>query len=255
MEERILIGFRGRYQECLRHYFGNLLAIHGKGTHKIGVARQPMIDFCDVSYNAVLRWEGQKSAPIGGMAFRIMVFLSELGYEIIEFERMTPAKKGVIEVLAFGVVSIGEILETLGFNNEGELYRFFRRDQVVRGDMGRKIAVAWELYVKNKGELDNRKQDFMHKFGLSNLENNATPLLVTTNTPDVEVETLPKYPSHERPLLFSLCKILELQFRQLCVDQAEQKLLTKEEHDAILQLGITARELAKKLFGEVSDAP
>ena len=39
------------------------------------------------------------------------------------------------------------------------------------------------------------------------------------------------------------------------IQHKEQKLLTKEEHDAILQLGITARELAKKLFGEVSDAP
>ncbi|MBI4714201.1 hypothetical protein HY771_03395, partial [Candidatus Uhrbacteria bacterium] len=116
--------FRGHLEDCVHDLNARLESRHPKGSKKAAHARQPIADFCGVKAKAVTRWlHSAESLPNGLQLIKLMCFLELLGYRVIEWERIPTARRNFTELVGFGLLSIEQSLELLGYSNTTTVYQ------------------------------------------------------------------------------------------------------------------------------------
>lgn len=146
--------YRGHIDECIRHFGRIFRSQLPKWSQEAMDARKPIADFCGVSSRTVGRWFKGEFSPVGDSLFKLMCFLDAIGYKIIELERMPTARRGILELIGFGILTDKEAAELLGYSAITTL------SQVLRGTYGTsedKDKMMWDIWKARKEELEKKK--------------------------------------------------------------------------------------------------
>ena len=157
--------FRGHWEECLKHLAVRILAKGPKGTWGASKVKQPMADFCGVKVKTIVRWFNG-GGPNGTELIKLLCYMDLMGYRVIELERMKAGRRGFAELVGFGILSIEQVVELLGYSNTTTLF------QVLHGHQNPdevKDQKMWDIWKARKEELDRRKEEVRKQNGLDAL--------------------------------------------------------------------------------------
>lgn len=151
------MGFSGEMMECFRDWVSNL----PEGKTAASGKKQQLADFLSVSVEAVNAWVSGRRPPSPAMRLKLQVFFQDIcGYEVGELKRLkahSPLLVELAEVVAYGVVSLPVIRESLGGYSASHLvYRLF--DGVSRSLGSREIKIR--KLVESHGALVAEKRAY-----------------------------------------------------------------------------------------------
>lgn len=158
--------FRGHLDECWQHFTAAVYAAAPKGSPRMREMIVPMTEFCGVTLKTILRWlygNGTDQMPTGLTHFKLMAFLDMLGYRVIELENLNATLRGVLELLAYDVVSV-ELLnkrtgvESVSCNYISTVIRGLQRPSEAR------MRALWDLWKEHKGALETAKHTQRQKY-------------------------------------------------------------------------------------------
>ena len=158
--------FRGHFDECLKHLGETLAGQRPKGSKGTVEARIPIRNFCGVNDNAVTGWLNGKRKPLGERRIKMMCLLDINGYRVIEIENLGRDHKGrryFLEIIGFGLLSMKEGAELLGFVNAPAL------SQILQGHEGttkEKDQRMWDAWKARKDDLECAKDRALNVFRL-----------------------------------------------------------------------------------------
>ncbi len=160
--------FRGHLDECLRHLAARLESRFPKGAKGLTKARLPIATFCGVAERTVERWLSSSDImPVGEQHLKLMCFLDLQGYRVIELERMKRGRRGFSELIAFGLLSVEQANQTLGYKNIQDVYSVLQGRQ---GTSEEKDQKMWDAWKERKEELAKKKEEARDRYRLDWLE-------------------------------------------------------------------------------------
>lgn len=147
--------FRGHLEECLQHLGTSLASSAPKGSRGAALVRKPVADFCGVEIDSVTRWFHGTAFPIGESLIKLMCYLDMVGYRVIELERMPQARRNFMELVGYGLLSIDQVVEFLGYSSTSHIFQVLQGRQDVNKDKNDKM---WEMWKARKEELQRKKE-------------------------------------------------------------------------------------------------
>lgn len=157
--------FRGYMAECLKHMGGRFLEVYPKGNKRAAEAKRPMAKFCGVSVDTVTGWLYRNDhLPRGEQYIRLMCFLELNGYKVIEAERLQQKLHNFIRLIGFGLISVTEAVEILGYNDPSVLFALLRGDRGASDEVGQKL---WDMWRARKDQLDEAVEKASEEFRLN----------------------------------------------------------------------------------------
>ncbi len=156
------VSFRGHIEECLGHLAKLLTSKIPKGSKGSAKAKEPIAKFCNSTVKSVQDWLNG-TVPKGEQLIKLMCWLSLMGYKVIEMQRLSNARRGMVELIGFNLLSRDQATEVLGYENFSLLSR------VLCGRSGAshgKDQRMWELLQERKEELQQRKEEARKQYGI-----------------------------------------------------------------------------------------
>lgn len=155
--------FRGHWEECLKYLDTRISFNAPKGLRGAEQARKPLADFCGVKTPTVTRWFSGVGLPRGTELIKLLCYLDLMGYKVIELERMQPGRRGFAELVGFGILSIEQAAELLGYANTMTLYQVLHGRENPNEDKDQKM---WNTWKERSQELELRKEEARKQNGL-----------------------------------------------------------------------------------------
>ena len=158
-------GFRGHVEDCVLDLNTRLESKFPKGEKGAAKARRPLADFCGVSVRTVTRWfHDTKLFPNGTELIKLMCYLELIGYTVIERERTQATCRNFGELIGFGLISIEQANELLGYSSTTSVY------QILFGHIGAskdKYTKMWNEWKTRKDELESVKREAAERYNLN----------------------------------------------------------------------------------------
>ncbi len=154
--------FRGHLDECLRHLALVFDAKHPKGSKGSAIAKQPLASFCDVNTQTVNRWLNAE-LPVGLPLIRLVCYLQLIGYKILEYSRIKPARRRFAELIVFNMLTPEDAKTIIGFSTVSRLLGVLKGADETSDKKDRMMLDAW---MQRRGELDQRKVAAREKYRL-----------------------------------------------------------------------------------------
>jgi len=126
-----------------------------------------MMDFCGVVRQTAEKWMSNNEdcpLPKGETLFKFMCYLDLHGYKVIEFERMPKVLRNFAELFGYGVVTVDQAFELVGYNDSSQLYQVLNEKEGISKE---KESRMWEVWKEKRDELEKRKRQ---AFDTSRLE-------------------------------------------------------------------------------------
>jgi len=145
---------RGHLGECVKHFCGTLAKRTPRGSRRAAEVRKPLAVFCGVAVETTTRWAYHEELPVGETRLRLMAALDALGYKVIELENMPKHRRGIAELIGFGVATSSAISQALGYKSVSTLY------QVLAGGCGtseEKMQEMWNIWKQRKEDLQRKR--------------------------------------------------------------------------------------------------
>lgn len=162
--------FRDHVAECIQHLKG---VFARQKPPEAARHKKQIAEFCGVDAIAVRRWLNGDTEPLGEQRVKLMCCLDSIGYRVIELERMDKTLRGFGELIGFGLLSIQNADELLGYSEPRLLFR------VLRGGAGtsqEKTQKMWDMWKSKKEELERaKKQARANLKSVARAESSATP--------------------------------------------------------------------------------
>jgi len=176
---------RGHFEECFKHLRGRFLERFPKGAKGSCQAREPIVAFCKVNPQTSTSWFYRGLLPLGENYIRLVCYLDMLGYTVIELERMSAGRRGIFELIGFGVLTVDEAASSIGYDLP-DLYRALWGRFNASDEKEQKM---WDIWIARKAELQEIQASSRQKFKLNfPLGSNQTSLAIAP-------ESLPTEPS------------------------------------------------------------
>lgn len=175
--------FRGHWEECLKHLDTRISSKAPKGLRGAEQARKPLADFCGVKTPTVTRWFSGVVLPRGTELIRLLCYMDLMGYKVIELERMKAGRRGFAELVGFGLLSIEQAAELLGYVNTMTLYQVLHGYQNPDKEKDQKM---WDTWKERSQELELRKEEARKRNDLDTLPKvdqvaeKSSPMLATS---------------------------------------------------------------------------
>jgi hypothetical protein len=153
MAERAEV-FRGNLEECLKHFANALSACYPRGLRGSAKERAPMMRFCAIKTNTCNRWLYHKHKKINRESwFRLCCFLTLQGYWVKEWQMLSEERRNVIELVAYGLMTIQHAHEVVGYANP------FDTVELMLGhtDNPERFQMLWEIWKSKRIELEHAK--------------------------------------------------------------------------------------------------
>ncbi len=156
-EERVEV-FRGHFDECILH-FGNAFNKHFPRAKRNRVLNaKPISDFVGSNPVTVTSWldDPENARPTGIFRIKLYCYLDSHGYRIIEFEKLPKIIRGFSEVIGYGIISLEEAMNLIGYSQPVEFYNiFFDRSKAINPV---KEEAMLNIYRIKKEEIQKRKK-------------------------------------------------------------------------------------------------
>ena len=175
--------FRGHWEECLKHLDTRITVKAPRGLPGAAQARKPLADFCGVKIPSVTRWFSGAILPNGTQLIKLLCYLDLMGYKVIELERMQPGRRGFAELIGFGLLSIEQAAELIGYANTATLYQVLHGRQNSDEEKDQKM---WDIWKEKSRELELRKAEARKQNGSESLPvvdqgaEKSSPVLATS---------------------------------------------------------------------------
>jgi len=239
--------FRGHVDECAKHLAQRLAEYLPKGSKGLIQAREPMAKFCGVGNDAIVHWlDVRPHLPKGEQWIRLVCFLDLQGYRVIELERTKKSRRGLFELLGYGVLSTADACQMLGYKNPQNLYRVMQgRD----GTTDDKDSRMWDIWKLRKDQLEQKKSEARVQYALPWLTARPTRLPVTAGLEDrpSKATALPPKSTAVLHIMEGLVELLDDgAYRGLPLHQL--KLLHRTGGATILRLSSHLTDLSAKLM-------
>lgn len=164
--------FKGTTKECFEHAVSTL---------EYEKLRSVLISFVGVSSDTVREWLLKKSFPKGLSLVKLRIFLVDQGYDCLEFKSLPAELKRLNYLLGYGIVSLSEVNERLGYHDEYEVLRLLTVKERNVSSV-RKRALD-KLYSEKKESIEPTRH------GAHNIPFNISSKTTATSKP-VESATL-----------------------------------------------------------------
>jgi hypothetical protein len=169
--------FGGTTKECLHHYAENSLP--PKGARNSTQAKEPMVNFVGVTTDTITSWIYDRNMPAGGSLVKLRFFLEAVGYDVIELRSLRGQVNYMLaEMLAYGVLSIEQAVEQLGFQNSHPIFRIVHGES--NTNLGRAAKIR-EMYESHKSVRIAAKDRLLTQLRNSDVRNShEAPILSST---------------------------------------------------------------------------
>lgn len=135
--------FKGTTKECLAH---------AASTLEYEKLRSAIISFVGASSHRVREWLGGKGFPKGLYLVKLRLFLVDQGYDCSDFKSLPTELKQLNYLVGYGIVSLSEVNERLGYHDEYEVLRLLTvKGRNVSGVRKRVLNV---LYREKKESIE-----------------------------------------------------------------------------------------------------
>jgi hypothetical protein len=239
--------FRDHFEDCLMHFANRFNAKMPQGKKGLVEARKPIADFCGASDATVRSWlsDCERRLPMGGLELKLKCFLDLNGYRIIEFERLPKVIRNFAELIGFGILSIEEAGEVLGFSKCSTLYPILSQKGRDTGISKVKESKMFDIWKERKGELEHKKKEALKHYRLDFLNQASSPAMSQPLLFPTKGGTAAVRRSAVLTILEGLLALLEGSFDEL----SESELADLKEHydGNILQLATRLSDLSSKL--------
>jgi len=243
--------FRGHFGECVKHLAERMAVFGKKGEHGIQVARKPIAEFCNVRPSTVTRWFYEKSGPpLGETYIKMLCYLSMIGYTVIELEHMPQGRRGMLELIGFGLLSAKEASTIIGYINHQDLYRVLFGACGTSPDKDQKM---WEIWKLRKEELQERRVEMAKQYIIHfPRQEQPVKLAIAEETIPPESEAAPsaasKPPPPRKPVIV-LMEGLHSLLQANPLDKLSQEELGEfaEKSEVVYSLSIQLHLLATRL--------
>lgn len=148
---------RGHLEECLEHLKKRFNSKIQRGQRGRPEAVRPLMDFCEVNSQTALKWmDGSIEYPLprGKCLLKLHCFLDFHGYKVIEFERMPKVLRNFAELIGYGVISIDDANQRVGYNDSQQIYQVLWERE---GLSKEKEAKMWEIWKEYRDVLEQKK--------------------------------------------------------------------------------------------------
>lgn len=170
IEQRTPEVHREHFVECFVHFASWLVSNIPMGKQNAIRVRQSIADFCGVEHNTVRLWlnDPERRMPCGEAEIKLKCFLDLNGYRIIEFERLPRSIRNFAELIGFGILSVEDARNLLGYTRANILYPILRqegRDKDITLSKEKETRM-FEIWKEKKDELEARKREAFKSFRL-----------------------------------------------------------------------------------------
>lgn len=240
MGEGKLEKFCGHWEECLNHFYQEILSRFPERKKGISQLKEPVAHFCQVDVQTMTDWFKSRYKPRGISFLRLMLYLDMSGYRVLELEppNMAKYRRYFIELIVFEVISIEEALQITGFTTPSNLYRVLNRDHRLSSV---KEQAMWDSYVAKRHVLAKKKDEIYKTYC-----QNGQPIVKNA-------EDLVK--ASQLPVNFSMVQVLLHQARAMRAiindSLTEQLMLGALNQDDLLvihELALVVGNLSSKLI-------
>jgi len=143
-----------------------------------------MAVFCGVSVHTVTTWLfRKKTLPIAVQLLKLLCFLDAQGYRIIELERAGKERRGFIELIGFGVLSVNQASALLGYAYTSHINNVLLGHEGCGRDKQQKM---WNIWKSKREELEQKKKELQRQLQLESEVGTEKP---TTNTKQAVAST------------------------------------------------------------------
>lgn len=146
----------GNTERCLAHL---AKAIEGRDFFE---KRKTIADFAGVSDDSVHRWFKEGRMPVGEQLVRMRFYLEFLGYKVSELNELDEQVRNAARLFAFGVASLSEIADLLGYVGKSGTDTLLRIFRGARGTSSEKIE-QFESFIELYGAKLNDKKRTVSK--------------------------------------------------------------------------------------------
>lgn len=252
--------YRGHFDECLRHLSRDMKLHHPRGARGSQEAKKPIGDFCGVSEMTTARWiYGHNQGPSGLTRIKMMCFLEMVGYRVIEITKMGQGKKGLLELIGYGLLSIDEAVTLLDYQKPQAIYRILLQEE--NSATSDRSQAMLNLWIQRKAELEEKKAKAFVEYG--------TPIatMLRAEVKQLEEKTISNHQPRKkgktsRHAVISLMEVLLELLNGESFEKAPLGELVEFQHsaDTVLSLssklsGLSARLMKEGLGKEVEKEP
>jgi len=182
--------FRGHLGECLDHLGKILGAAALKGTPQAVKLREPIAEFCGVLEGAVARWFRDRKPPLGEVAIRLTCYLDLIGYRVIGLSRMNQARRGLIELIGYRLLSLEEVAKLLQYSEPQTLLRVLHGNAKPSKERDR---LMFDIWKERKEDLEKKKAKAFDKYALNfNQVREAISATAGAESVSADVTTTPR---------------------------------------------------------------
>ena len=248
-EERTPEVLREHFEECLKHLALRLDARRPPGSKGVSMLRKPIAEFCGVGEWTVKTWvsDSAPKVPVGLPEIRLKCLLDLNGYRIIEVERLPRTIRNFMEIIGFGLMSVEEAVELLGYSQNSILYRLFSQKGEGAGVSKEKESKMFDLWKVKRDDLARAKKHAEKHYRLSFLHQRA-PLSVPILFP---IPAAPGTLTIRQTAILTLSKVLLMLLEEGSLDELSENDLAilKEKHGVnILELSGRLSALSSKIM-------
>ncbi len=232
--------FRGHFDECFKHFSLCFSAQVPKGTSEATAARKPIADFCGAIPETVADWLRGTYNPVGEKFIKLMCFLTLVGYKVIELERMKGGRRGVFELIGFGILTGEQATQLIGYAYPQKFYRILRGEQEASADKEQKM---WDVWKERREELEQKKQQAKEQYQLSfTLEVRSKSVIGAEELKEIAVST--------RMLTVQKTAIARIMEALLCLLEGipEEELARLPQSNLILRLSARLSAVSARLI-------
>lgn len=122
-----------------------------------------MARFIGVTTDTITTWTSDRNKPLGGPLVKLRFYLEAVGYNVAELRGMHgQAGYLLAEMLAYGLVTVEQAAEQLGYENPNSVYRVAHGGSHATPDRAVKIK---DMHGSHKQALDTARQQLAAELG------------------------------------------------------------------------------------------
>ena len=145
--------FQGYLIDCLRDF-----RIRTDWSH---FARH-VAEYCNVTRNTAKSWFQDGGCPPGRESqIRLMCFLTALGYNVLEFERMGEARRNLTYLIGFSILTVEEAVKMLGCSNSCELFHIILDRRSVSQEQ---LGIIRKTFATRKYDVADKTADLINRY-------------------------------------------------------------------------------------------
>ena len=158
--------FRGRLDDCFRHFAEAMSRIFPKGSVKVYQARKPLGEFCGVNSHTASDWILRGANLEGIKWFRMAFFLQIQGYGVTDLDRIGEVTRNFAALIVFGLLTVDEAQRLLNYEQLKNLYRILRGENKLPDD---KSQIMWNIWKERKNDLFLKMNEARQKYYIPEL--------------------------------------------------------------------------------------